>query len=306
MPATWIADALRAGGCTVNETVVPDWKARGHTDGPRVDTVVGVMGHHTAGGATGNLPSLATVRDGRSDLAGPLANLMLARDGTWVPIAAGRCWHAGAADKPALWPWIPNGDANGYCLGIEAESAGTGDWTPAQLTAYPQGAAALLKYRGLPAGRFLGHKEWAPSRKPDPHGWPGDMAGFRSTVANLLNGADVVTPQDIQAIAAAVWQSVGDPAQGGSTWIADRIIAIDNRTGQILTIATQARDAATGANTRAGDGLTAINTQVVPKLGGSVTVDPAALAAALLADEASVAKLGDAIAAGLAKRVGNG
>lgn len=181
MTATWLADALRKGGCAVNETVVPDWKTRGHTDGP-AGPYVGVVGHHTAGGATGDLPSLTIVRDGRPDLAGPLANLMLSRSGVWVPIAAGRCWHAGAADNAAHFPWVPRGDANGYLLGIEAESAGTGDWTPAQLAAYPRGVAVLLSAMGVGADRFIGHLEWAPSRKIDPAGWPGGMAGFRASV----------------------------------------------------------------------------------------------------------------------------
>jgi hypothetical protein len=200
MPATWLADALRAGGCTVDETVVPDWKVRGHTDGPRMDVVHGVVGHHTAGPATGDLPSLATVRDGRPDLAGPLANLMLSRAGVWVPIAAGRCWHAGAADRPAAWPWVPSGDANGYCIGIEAESAGTGDWTPAQLDAYPRGVAALLAHAGLTADRFLGHLEWAPSRKTDPHGWPGGLAGFRATVTDRLTPPAALNPRALEDV----------------------------------------------------------------------------------------------------------
>lgn len=182
MTATWLADVLRAAGLTVDETLVPDWKQRGHTDGPFAP--VGVMGHHTACGPTGDLPSLGTVRDGRPDLAGPLANLMLSRSGTWVPIAAGRCWHAGAADRPSAWPWVPHGDGNGYLIGIEAESSGTGDWTPEQLTAYPLGVAALLAHLGAGPDRFLGHLEWAPSRKVDPADWPGGMNAFRTSVAN--------------------------------------------------------------------------------------------------------------------------
>jgi hypothetical protein len=184
--ATWIADALRAGGCAVDEGPVPDWRSRGHSDGPF--DPVGVLGHHTAGPASGDLPSLRTVRDGRPDLAGPVANLMLSRAGVWVPVAAGRAWHAGAADRPAAWPWIPRGDGNGALLGIEAESTGAPDnWTAQQRDAYPRGVAALLRHLGVGADRFLGHKEWAPSRKIDPAGW--DLNGFRGTVAGLLGAA---------------------------------------------------------------------------------------------------------------------
>ena len=211
MTATWLADALRAGGCTVDETIVPDWKNRGHTDGPF--TPIGVLGHHTAGPATGDLPSLRTVRDGRPGLDGPLSNVMLSRSGVWVPIAAGRCWHAGAGSCP----WVPGDDGNGYLLGIEAESAGTGDWTPAQLDAYPQGVAALLAHLDARENRFLGHLEWAPLRKIDPAGWPGGMNGFRATVAAVLNGDDMPSADEI---AKAVWEypvkhTLATPAPAG-------------------------------------------------------------------------------------------
>lgn len=191
MTATWLADALRAGGCAVDEAPVPDWRTRGHTDGPF--DPVGVLGHHTAGPAAGNLPSLGTVRDGRPDLAGPLANLMLSRAGVWVPIAAGRAWHAGAADHAPTWPWVPRGDGNGYLIGVEAESSGlSNDWTPAQRAAYPQGVAALNRHIGVGADRFLGHKEWAPSRKQDPAFW--DLNAFRGAVAAQLGSAPPPPP----------------------------------------------------------------------------------------------------------------
>jgi hypothetical protein len=185
MPATWLADVLRDAGLSVNESLVPDWHQRGHTDGPTLDAPVGVLGHHTAGPATGDLPSFRTVRDGRPGLDGPLANLMLSRAGVWVPVAAGRCWHAGAADRPASFPWVPRGDGNGYLIGIEAESCGTvDDWTTAQRESYPRGVAALLRHLGQGPDRFLGHKEWAPSRKPDPAFW--DMNAFRASVSGWL------------------------------------------------------------------------------------------------------------------------
>ena len=128
----------------MNETLVPDWREPGH---PGAFTPLGVLLHHTAGPATGNLPSLRVVRDGRADLPGPLAQLMLARDGTWVPIAAGLAWHAGEGSAP----WVPGGAGNRYLIGIEAESVGTrDDWSPAQREAYPLGVAALCRHLGAP------------------------------------------------------------------------------------------------------------------------------------------------------------
>jgi hypothetical protein len=195
MAATWLADALRAGGCAVDERIVPDWQQRGHTDGGF--SPIGVLGHHTAGPTSGDYPSLRTVRDGRPGLPGPLANLGLTRAGVWFPVAAGRAWHAGAGSCP----WVPGNDGNGRLIGIEAESAGRGDWTPAQLESYPRGVAALLRHLGVGADRFIAHKEWAPGRKTDPAGWPGDMNGFRATVARILNGDnDDMTPAESQTL----------------------------------------------------------------------------------------------------------
>ena len=122
--------------------------------------------------------------NGRPDLPGPLSQLGFGRDGTWFVIAAGRANHAGKGKLP----WVPQDKGNQFLLGVEAESTGRGDWTTAQKDSYPRGVAALLRHMGLPADRFAAHKEYAPNRKIDPAGWPGDMTGFRALVANILSG----------------------------------------------------------------------------------------------------------------------
>lgn len=173
----WLADVLRSEGLTVTE--IPGWHQRGH--GEMAADVLGVLCHHTAGPAAGNYPSLITVRDGRPDLAGPLANLGLARDGTWIVIAAGQAWHAGSGSIS----WCPADEGNRHLIGVEAESVGArDDWTPAQRSSYPRGTAALLAHLGLPASRAIGHKEWAPGRKIDPAFW--DMNQFRRAVSALM------------------------------------------------------------------------------------------------------------------------
>lgn len=299
MSATWLADALRAGGCTVDETVVPDWKQRGHTDGGF--TPVGVLGHHTAGAKTGNLPSLAIVRDGRPDLDGPLANLMLSRAGVFVPIAAGRAWHAGAATYPGNYPWVPNGDGNGYLIGIEAESCGTvDDWTDEQRAAYPLGVAALLRHMNAPASHFLGHKEWAVGRKIDPAFL--DMASFRATVAAHLTDSqgDDLTPAQAQQLA-FIFNALGGPAGG----IGDVVTSPDDVTKRDLRslgfLAAYARSDAW----RSADMLVKLTAQVaalnaaVAALGkpGGVTaaqIQQAATAGA----QAALKDLGGALSAG--------
>lgn len=265
MPATWLADVLRAAGCAVDETIVPDWKYRGHTDGPF--SPVGVLGHHTAGPATGDLPSLRTVRDGRPGLDGPLANLMLSRAGVWVPIAAGRAWHAGAADDATRWPWVPRGDGNGYLIGIEAESSGTGDWTAQQLAAYPHGVAALLAHLGAGADRFLGHLEWAPSRKVDPAGWPGGMARFRATIPTALED-DMFSDAD-----RALLQEVRSRLRGG-----DPNLDMPQR---ILMSTEQVLSRIVGSHTDGTDRLTDLWTAILAVQDPQQDSDPAAVAGAL-------------------------
>jgi hypothetical protein len=188
---TWLADELRRSGLPVRE--VAGWKARGHGE---MGQILGVLAHHTAGPQVGNYPSESVVVNGRPGLEGPLANLGLARDGTWVVIAAGQAWHAGTGSIS----WCPANTGNARLVGVEAESCGTrDDWTDAQRGSYPRGVAALLRYLQLPAERAIGHKEWAPTRKIDPAFW--DMNTFRSDVARWLRVAGPTsTSSDIPAV----------------------------------------------------------------------------------------------------------
>jgi hypothetical protein len=88
---TWLPGVLREAGVKV--APVDGWESRGRGEmGP----IEGVICHHTAGPKSGNMPSLRTLIEGRSDLPGPLSQLGLGRDGTYYVIAAGRCNHAGA------------------------------------------------------------------------------------------------------------------------------------------------------------------------------------------------------------------
>lgn len=169
MMLTNLATLLRAGGLKVTE--VAGWKTRGHG---QMTSVEAIVCHHTAGPKTGNYPSLAVVRDGRTGLAGPLSQLGLGRDGTVYVIAAGVCYHAGATFE--TW------QNNWHAIGIEAEATGTDDWPAVQYQAYVKLCAVLRRGYDVPNARVLGHKEVAKpkGRKPDPNF---DMAAFRSAVA---------------------------------------------------------------------------------------------------------------------------
>jgi hypothetical protein len=177
---TWLPEVLLGAGLKVAEQ--PGWINRGRAEmGP----VKGVICHHTAGAATGNMPSLGVVTNGRPDLAGPLAQLCLGRDGTFYVVAAGRCNHAGAGN----WQNITTGNSN--FIGIEAENTGMPDdfpWPAVQMDAYRRGVAAILTKIGAGPEMCCGHKEYAlpHGRKDDPDF---DMVQFRKTVADIMSGS---------------------------------------------------------------------------------------------------------------------
>lgn len=190
MILTDLADACRKSGLKVIE--VDGWQTRGHGQMADARTVVA---HHTATpkSASGDYPSLRIVRDGRTDLPGPLAQLGLGRSGTVYVIAAGVCFHAGATFTRDTDNW--------HAIGIEAEADGLSAWPDEQVDAYARLCRALCDHYGLDVGRVLGHKEIAApqGRKTDPNF---DMSAFRERIDNL--GDDMATPETIEKVADAV------------------------------------------------------------------------------------------------------
>ena len=197
---TWLPSVLEAAGLKV--ALVPGWETRGRAE---MGEVLGVICHHTAGPPKGNMPSLRTLIDGRSDLAGPLSQLGLGRDGTFYVVAAGRCNHAGGGS----WQGLTQGNTN--FIGIEAENTGLPadtPWPSVQLDAYQRGAAAILQHVGRTALFCAGHKEYAlpRGRKDDPDF---DMDAFRQAVAAIINGS-IPQPPLIPAVEPA--PRPGNPA----------------------------------------------------------------------------------------------
>lgn len=180
----WLPQVLSNAGLKVSE--VPGWHSRGRRDMPRPR---GVMCHHTATKDPRNMPTLNTLIHGRSDLSGPLAQLGLARDGTYFIIAAGVANHAG----PGRWRGITSGGSS--FIGIEAENSGlpSDPWPAVQMDAYARGAAAILTKLGASADMCCGHKEYRLplGTKPDPSF---DMNDFRARVAAVMAGTAPVRP----------------------------------------------------------------------------------------------------------------
>jgi hypothetical protein len=176
MRVPWLADVLRGAGLTVHESA--GWRGRGK----ELAEVNGVVAHHTATGPNvKNSTVVALLIQGRPDLAGPLCQLGLRRDGSFDLIADGKGNHNGFGE------W-----AN-QSIGIEAYNDGIGEpWPSVQIDAYQRGCAAICDHLGLPASKVKGHKETDPGRKIDPAGI--DMGGFRLGVASLMNPATPTPP----------------------------------------------------------------------------------------------------------------
>lgn len=210
-----LADHLRSWGLKVQE--LDGWKTRS-SNWYKSFNPKGVVCHHTAGpSAGGNYPSLNTVEFGRSDLAGPLSQFGLGRDGTVYLIAGHRANHAGVGG-PLVG--IPQDSANAYMWGIEAENSGTQAWPAAQFQAYYRLVAALATYDKAPfATRMvIGHKEWAPGRKPDPSF---DMNNFRVQVGRAIAAGPKPTPGGGSVkppVSGAKIDNLGNPKYGAGPY----------------------------------------------------------------------------------------
>lgn len=175
-----LVNHLRRWGLNVQEK--DGWRHRGRPYNfyPRA-----IIAHHTASGSqSGNFASESVVTFGRSDLPGPLCQILLGRDGTVKLIAAGYGNHAGYGGPKE---GVPANQGNTYSIGIEAENNGVGEpWSAKQINAYYRLCAALMVWLGRKdVDRVFGHKEWAPSRKIDPAGI--DMNRFRDQVRKAMN-----------------------------------------------------------------------------------------------------------------------
>lgn len=198
---TGIAARLRAAGLKVVE--VQGWQTRGSSSfSPK-----GSVDHHTAGGRSGNAPSLGICTNGRSDLPGPLCNVLIGRDNTCYVIAAGRANHAGSGGWQGL-------SGNSSMYGIERENVGTSaePWRPDQTETAARAHAALLSWKSnYNSTTTCMHKEWAPTRKSDAHTITGPQLRFAITA--VRNGTTIEEEQMEEAItypgATAIWISNG-------------------------------------------------------------------------------------------------
>lgn len=194
----WLEDVLReALGDRL--VVEGDWADRG--TGGTMGDIWGVLIHHTGN----DRETVAGIRDGRSDLSGPLSQCLITPDGKCHLIAVGPCNHAGIGSYPGIGANNGNQRLIGFeCAWPTIRPDGSYDsgqkWPDAQVITMRDATAAVLKKLGTDSSHVIGHKEWAtkpPNVKWDPGNM--DMNWFRGEVGKDLAGKfdgkpPVVTP----------------------------------------------------------------------------------------------------------------
>lgn len=213
----WSRDRLAAVAERTGYPVHAAWVTGHGTMGE----IMGCMLHHTATPNSymphADIPTLKILREGRSDLAGPLCNYGLARSGAIWLITDGLGWHAGKGEYRGVTLGAT------HFLGIEAENGGRGadkdPWPDAQLDAYQRLVASILHEKGDKDTTWdIRHARWAlpAGRKTDTAGF--DLTAFDRKVQAMLDKPSTInknttqeddvplTQAEIDKIADAVWK----------------------------------------------------------------------------------------------------
>lgn len=186
MRITWLADVLRAAGLEVVEHA--GWETR---ERPGVWEPKFLVVHATAAPAgQADETQVRIVRDGRSDLNGPIANACIDRQGRWHVLAAGRCNTTLAGTAGPF-----KGLGNTGALGIEAcnDNRG-GPWPDVQYRSYVAGVAAICRRLGWSETRVVGHREHTPGHKTDP---TFGMQAFRAQVREAIEEDDMPSTEQL-------------------------------------------------------------------------------------------------------------
>lgn len=177
MTLTWLASELRAAGLTVVEHAGWHTRVRPGAWTPTYGVVHATAAPRTQSDAT----QVRIVRDGRSDLPGPIANAAVDRLGRWHTLSAGRC---NSTLVGTAGPYVGLGNTN--ALSVEGCNDNIGEpWPTVQYQSYAHGWAAWCRRLGWTASRLVGHKEHTPGRKSDPSF---GMDQFRADVDAVLAG----------------------------------------------------------------------------------------------------------------------
>lgn len=119
-----------------------------------------VLIHHTAQNSTAQ-----TIRTFQLERTGVSSHYVIGRDGKIVQMVNdyARGHHAGAGK------WGNDTDLNSSSIGIELDNNGTTDpWPDAQIDALIELLKVLKTSYNIPQANFIGHMDYAPTRKIDP------------------------------------------------------------------------------------------------------------------------------------------
>lgn len=190
----FVVSVLREYGVPV--TFEPGWENRGN--GQWTDVYAGSLIHHTGtpGVSYANPgPTLRLLRDGRSDLSGPLCNGQGRFDGSVHIVAAFPANHAGASGGPSMGPLPVTRLFNPQVMGWEMDYAGNTPMSPEQYRTAQVIAEATRRLRGRPNMEWTrGHAETSIEGKWDPGYAPGktiNLAVFRADATNIQEGDDM-------------------------------------------------------------------------------------------------------------------
>ncbi len=125
-----------------------------------------VMIHHTAQNSTEQ-----TIRTFHNEKVGVSSHYIVGRDGKVVQMVNDyyRAHHAGAGK------WGNDTDLNSSSIGIELDNNGLTDpWPDAQIDALIRLLTYLKEKYNIPQANFIGHMDFAPTRKNDPSRFPWD------------------------------------------------------------------------------------------------------------------------------------
>ena len=182
---TWLAAELRAAGLNVVE--FSGWQTRARSSGGfAAGRPVCVMWHHTAS-STSPQNDANYMCNGSS--ARPIANILVARDGTvWVLAAGGTNTNGKGNSLRFSRGTVPADSMNVWAVGVEIANAGTGETYPkAQIDAMFAVSNVINRRLGNRPDDLAGHWDYAPTRKIDPAvnvtsaGWaPGSVNSSRT------------------------------------------------------------------------------------------------------------------------------
>ena len=190
-----VLEVLQAAGLDVEAE--PGWETRRgsrYSFDHRPGGTLGMIVHHTAAGGSADMPCRNICVSGRSDLRGPLVQLLLGRGPSpkLLLISQNRCNHAGRGSSEVIKDLKAHRDittefdagqdaynarnfgrandyrkGNGRFWGVEVENNGVGEeYSQAQMKALVKLCAAMCKWQGWDHNRIIHHREWT-SRKYD-------------------------------------------------------------------------------------------------------------------------------------------